>query len=115
MEFKKQEALDGKVIIIEVPDRLDIHVAPDFRAKLSELVEQGNYQIIFDLGNTAYVDSLGLSALVSRIAEARSNQGDIRFASPSGFFRELLVLTHLNQVIKIFDDVNSALDSFRQV
>lgn len=115
MGFDTRAALDGKVIVIEVPERLDLQNADEFRKKLNDLVEQGNYQIIIDLGNTNYVDSLGLSALVSRIAATRSNGGDIRFASPSGFLLKLLELTHLKQIIKIFDDVDSAIDSFREV
>jgi anti-sigma B factor antagonist len=113
MRFQTREKFDGKVIVIEVPERLDLHISADFRSMLNELVEQGKYQLVFDLEKTKYIDSSGLSALVSRIATTRSNHGDTRFASPTKFVRELLELTHLNQIIKCFDDVNSAADSFK--
>ncbi|MFQ6115012.1 MAG: STAS domain-containing protein [bacterium] len=114
MDLQTREELDGKVIIIEVPERLDLQISDDFRSMLNQLVEQGRYQLVLDLRKTKYIDSSGLSALVSRIATARSNQGDIRFASPTEFVRELLRVTHIDRIIRCFEDVNSAVESFRQ-
>ncbi|MFQ5825580.1 MAG: STAS domain-containing protein [bacterium] len=114
MDFQTREKLDGKVIVIELPERLDFQISDDFRSMLNELAKQGKYQLVFDLEKTKYIDSSGLSALVSRIATTRSNQGDIRLASPTKFVRELLELTHLNQIIKCFDNVKAAVESFRK-
>jgi anti-sigma B factor antagonist len=105
--------LDGKVTVIECPRRLDASIADDFKAKMNELVEQGNYQIVIDLQQTEFMDSSGLGSLVSRIAVTRSNQGDVRLASPSPFIRNLLEVTHLDKVFKCFDDIESAVDSFK--
>jgi len=113
MEFNTIEVLEGEVTIIEAPARLDAVVAADFRAKMGELVDDKRYNLIIDLGQTEFVDSSGLGAIVSKIAMTRSNNGDIRLAAPSARILELLEITHLNKVFKSFDDVTSAIESYR--
>ena len=112
MEFNTREESGGKVVVIESPNRLDASIADDFKAKMNELVDQGNSRIVIDLEQTEFMDSSGLGSLVSRIAVARSKQGDIRLAAPSPFVRNLLDVTHLNQVFKCFDGTEPAVKSF---
>lgn len=113
MEFKIKEGLEGQVTVIETPERLDAVVASDFKAKIGELVEQKKYKLVIDLEKTKFVDSSGLGALVSHIAMTSSNNGGIRLAAPATYILELLEITHLNKVLKIFDDVASAIDSYK--
>ena len=112
MEFIIKDGLKGEVTVIESPERLDAVVAPDFKVKISELVEQKKYKLVVDLSRTKFMDSSGLGALVSRIAITKSNNGDIRMAAPQKYVQELLEITHLNKVLRVFDDVESAIDSY---
>jgi anti-sigma B factor antagonist len=113
MELKTREELDGKVVVIETPERLDASIASDVRGRISELVEEGKYMLVIDLGKTEFMDSSGLGSLVARIAVTRSNNGDIRLASAKPQIHKLFEITHLNKVFKFYDDVNSAVESFR--
>ena len=113
MEFITREELEGKVSVIECPNRLDANIADDFRDKIKELVEQKKFLLVVDLGNTEFIDSSGLGALVSRIAVTKSNQGDVRLASPSPNILKLLEITNLDKIFKCFDDVQSAVESFK--
>ncbi len=112
MEFIIKDGLEGEVTVIESPERLDAVVASDFKAKISELVRQNKYKLVIDLSKTKFMDSSGLGALVSRIAITKSNNGDIRVAAPQKYVLELLEITHLNKVLRVFDDVESAIDSY---
>ena len=112
MEFNTREELAGEVIVIEAPERLEASLSSDFRAKIGELVDKGKYKLVIDLSKTDFMDSSGLGALVSRIAVARSNQGDIRLSSPKPYILQLLETTNLNKVFKHFDDVRLAIASF---
>lgn len=113
MEFKVKEELDGQVTVIETPERLDAVVASDFKAKINDLVELKKYKLVIDLGNTKFIDSSGLGALVSRIAITTSNGGDIRLADAAEYIVKLLEITHLNKVLKVFDNVDSAIASYK--
>ena len=112
MPFKAEEALDGRVAVIKCPERLDAGVADEFRKHMTKLVESGHHRLVLDFQDTVFMDSSGLGAIVSRIATTRSNQGDIRLACPNEFVKKLLGITHLDKVLKSFETVASAADSF---
>ena len=112
MAFKTREASDGKVIVIECPDRVDSSVANDLRTIMKESTEQDKFMIVVDMDKTEFMDSSGLGALVSRIAATRSNSGDIRIACVKEPIVNLFELTHLDKIFQCFESVQSAVDSF---
>ena len=114
MAFVTSETPDGKVVIVEGPDRLEASISDDFRKMINDLVDQGKTRLVIDMEKTDFMDSSGLGALVSRIAATRANHGDVRLAAPSPFILNLLKMTHLDKVFKCFDDVASAILSFDQ-
>jgi len=103
----------GKVTILQTPPRFTVEIAADFKDLLNELVRDEKYCFVIDLSLTEYMDSSGLGAIVSRIAATRANNGDIRLAEPSKFVEELLELTQLIRILKIYNDVDSAIKSFK--
>jgi anti-sigma B factor antagonist len=75
-------------------------------------VKNEKYNFVVDLSATEYMDSSGLGAIVSRIAVTRANQGDIRLAGPSKIVEDLLDLTQLIRILKIYKDIDSTVKSF---
>ncbi|MEA2039865.1 MAG: STAS domain-containing protein [Thermodesulfobacteriota bacterium] len=112
MSFKTTEVSDGKVVVIECPDRVDSSVANDLRTIMKESTEQDKFMIVVDMDKTEFMDSSGLGALVSRIAATRSNSGDIRIACIKEPIMNLFELTHLDKIFQCFKSVQSAVDSF---
>jgi len=113
MNFKAIESADGKVLIISTPPRLTTENSDGLKKLLKNYVDEGRYNIVINLTGTDYLDSSGLGAIVSKIAQTRSNNGDIRLASVNEYVMNLLELTHINQIIKIFDTPEQAAASFR--
>lgn len=111
MKFIVSESND-KTVVIKTPERFTVEVASEFKELLNNLVKEQNYKIVIDLSATKYMDSSGLGAIVSRIAATRANRGDIRLANPSKFVENLLDLTQLIRILKIYDNTNSAINSF---
>lgn len=112
MNFNVSEK-SGKIVIIKTPERFTVEVASEFKDILNNLVQDQNYKIVIDLTATKYMDSSGLGAIVSRIAATRANQGDIRLANPNKFVEELLDLTQLMRILKIYKSQKSAINSFK--
>jgi anti-sigma B factor antagonist len=100
------------VLIIEIPGRLGMNNAEELRKAINTAIEQQNYKIVLDLVNTKYLDSTGLSSILSRISDLRSGGGDVRLAFQSDFIKELLTITNLDKILNYFDDVSTAVDSF---
>ena len=112
MEFQFKENQPENVVVVEIPKYLSADISEDFKDFLYDLVDRDKIRIVIDLTLAEYVDSSGLGAIVSRLAYCRSLKGDIRLASPSEFMTSLLKITHLDQVLKVYPDVDNAINSF---
>jgi anti-sigma B factor antagonist len=103
---------ENDVVIIDIPHRLTTETSDALKKLLKDLVDNNQNKLIMNLAETTYMDSSGLGAIVSKIAAARAGKGDIRLAAPKEYVLNLLELTHIDQIIKIFDNVNTAIESF---
>ena len=111
MSFKTYEK-SGNVTVIDCPKRLDANVSDNLKKIIFEQIESNTYKFVINLSDTKYVDSSGLGAIVSRISVTRSNNGDVRLVTKTKEILDLLDLTRLNKILKCYDDVDSAVDSF---
>ncbi len=114
MNFPTHLMNNGEVVTIDVPRRLTSEISGELKKLMKELLEQGKYKIVINLEKTKYMDSSGLGAIVSKIAATRTKGGDIRLAAPQQTIIDLLELTHINQIVKIYDTVEEAVKSFKE-
>ncbi len=114
MSFQLRKYLDDAVTCIEIPSKLTSENSQALIDLLQELVEKGNVRIIVDLDRTKRIDSSGIGAIVSQIATLRSRQGDIRLANVHDFVREVMSVTHLDKVIRIYSNLEEAVQSYRK-
>jgi anti-sigma B factor antagonist len=112
MVFKTKDIADTGIIIITSPKRIDVNVSDELRDLISDIIEKSKYKIILNLKDTEYIDSSGLGSIVARISVLRSNSGDVRLAVPGKSVMNLLKLTHLNQILKTYENVEQAVASF---
>jgi len=110
--FKVISEKDDRVQRIQCPERIDLNTSPHLRDILIKLTDRGKYKIIIDLSSTTYIDSSGLGAIVSRIAVSRSNQGDILLTAVNENIMNLLEITHLNKILKIYETIDEAIASY---
>jgi len=112
MEYQINE-IENNVVVIECPTKVDMNTSAELKDILNDLVEHKKYKLIINLAKTKYMDSSGLGALVSRIAVTRSNKGDICIANAPKNIIDLFKLTHLNQILNCFENVELAAASFK--
>ena len=103
----------GDVMIVHCQGRI---VYRDEAAALSRLVgeilENGG-KVVLDLGGVSSIDSAGIGELAFLYTWARSQNADLKCASPSPLVRELLDLTNLDSVLEIHPSVPEALAAFQ--
>jgi len=100
---------DKKAAVIKIPTRLDASNSQPFKEKMSELVDKGYVNLIIDLTQTNFIDSSGLGALVGKISTCRKNNGDIRLISPTQRVVEILQITNLDKILKIYKSIDDAM------
>lgn len=98
-------------IAVVVPrGRLNMVAAKQLRETLAEVVASGTNRVVVDLGETTFLDSSGLGALVSGLKAARQAGGDLRVARPTPEVLAVFQLTNIDKVLRPRPDVASAFD-----
>lgn len=85
----------------------------DSRKKSLEVIEAGEGKLILNLTKVSFMDSSGLSVLISALKAARGKNGDVVLLGLTPPVRSLIELTRLQQIFKIFEDEAAALAHFK--
>ncbi len=101
------------VTIIDLHGKVTIgEGSREVREKIRELLENGNKNILMNLGDVSYVDSAGIGELVSSYTTVTNQGGQFKLLHLTKKIRELLAITKLLTVFDSFDDETAAIGSF---
>ena len=92
---------EGDNVVLDVRGELDVTGAPELSRVVGDLVANGSPSLVLDLSAVTFVDSTGLSALVSGRNECRAMDGDLELRDPSQAAAKVLNITGLDQVFAI--------------
>lgn len=84
-------------------ERVDGKIAPKLAEELSEIIENGNKDIIIDMSGTRYMSSAGLRALLSTQKTIDKLSGSMVLTGVSDAVREILDVTGFSGFLTIED------------
>ena len=109
-----EERVVGGVAIVKVSGDITLNAGSDVRLrdKIQSLIQQGQKQLIVDLGGVSYVDSAGLGQLVQIQTTTTNHGGKLKLLNVTKRLNDLLVVTKLVTVFDTFENEAEALASF---
>jgi anti-sigma B factor antagonist len=109
-----EQRIAGSVAIITVNGDITLNKGGDviLKDKVQSLIQQGQKNIVVDLGGVSYVDSAGLGQLVQAYATTKNKGGALKLLNVTKRLKDLLVVTKLLTVFDTYDDEKAALASF---
>ena len=93
------EGVDGIVVILRPHGRLSVETFGLLKDRVRALVAEGRRQIVLNLADVSYVDSIGIAEIVRAHVMLKSDGGRLTLTSLPPMVDELLGLTHLHTVI----------------
>jgi len=97
---------EGDQASIRLNGDLTALVVPDLQADLKQMLEEGVRKLIFDLSDTAMLDSSGIGLLIASLNSATKNGGEIRVINAaSEIFR---LLQHMRLTTRLNVSARSA-------
>jgi anti-sigma B factor antagonist len=99
----------GTVDVVELPEQLVMANAPETREALQNLINEGHHKLVLDLKAISFIDSSGLSVLVSTMKAVHAEDGAVVLLNPTAGVRSLIELTRLHLVFDIFEDRDAAI------
>ena len=100
---------DDDVTVAELAGRFDATTAPQIKAELMELIQQGRTKLVLTLSDISFIDSSGLGALVSLLRHAVAQGGDVRLADVPEFCQSIFELTRLARVFNTKESEREAI------
>lgn len=96
---------NNSVCIIEVPyTSIDLDALEKIKAEAEKLFSQSYFKIIMNLSKISYLSSTGLGLLVYLNNKCNDNNGKFGVFGLQDYTLEMVKLTKLDSVIKIFDN-----------
>ena len=83
------------------------------RNTVRELLDSGEMKIVLNLGDVNYIDSSGIGELVSTYASVTNKGGALRLLNLTKKINELLAVTKLLTVFKVYDNEQAAVSSLQ--
>jgi anti-sigma B factor antagonist len=106
----------GDVAIIDLNGRLVLGDSDNLlRDKVNSLVQQGEKNILVNLGQVSYMDSSGIGELVGCYTTVTRRGGALKLVGLTKRISDLLAITKLLTVFDSYDAEKEAVASFRPV
>lgn len=101
------------VTVVSVRGEADLHSAPELRDALATLIEDGTDELVLDLSETTFVDSMTLGVLLGAMKRVRSRGGHLRLVVTGADVRRIFEITLLDRVFPLHDTREEALGAAR--
>ncbi len=88
---------------------MDAENAPQFEQKCRACIAEGLTGVIVDLGELAYVSSMGLRAFVSVAKTLQDKGGALRICRLKGLVKQVFEITGLLERFPVYESVEAAL------
>ena len=112
MKIEATEHEDITVIAIE--GSVDSLTAELLTQALGGHVGAGRTRLVADFSAVEYTSSAGLRSLLGAVKDSRRLGGDLRMAAVRPAVLRVLSMSGFSSIIKIYDDVGSALASYNE-
>ena len=112
MSVKAEVRTVGNVSIVDLSGRITLGEGSGLvRNTIKELVNSGHTKIIVNLKEVTYIDSAGLAAFIEGMQKVEAYGGKFALAGLQETVRSIFEISRLDQVFRIFPDVDAALDA----
>ena len=109
MEEKRQ----GDVLILTLSGELmGGDESKDFQDKIYHCIKEQDVQVVVDMIDVKWMNSSGLGIIMAGLTTLRSSDGDLRLANVSDRVLRPIEVTKLDQVLRIFNSVEEAVNSY---
>lgn len=96
-------------VVLAVSGEADLHVAPELRERISTAISEGADELVLDLTETTFVDSMTLGVLLSSMKSLRARGGRMRLVVDRPDIRRIFEITLLDDLFPIHVSLDEAL------
>jgi anti-sigma B factor antagonist len=111
MKLEKHRYED--VVILKFTGEFDTFNLPAFSERIDKMIEAGDTSLVLDLHLLKFINSAALGYLIKTSKSVGQKGGEMVLARPSKFIKKTLMTLGLDDVFKIFESVEAAIQHFK--
>jgi len=100
----------GDIMLMVLEGQIDSYTAEEISKLIEQHILKGNLNIIIDLTKVDYLDSAGLSVLISVRIKVGKRNGHLRLVGLQGKTKKVFELANLIQMFDLYDNRESAFE-----
>ncbi len=100
-DLSEEESASG-THVINVSGEIHVQTAPRFAKRLSNAIDRGNTSIVLDLSGVEFIDSTGLSVLLTGLRQVVQAHGRMALVCANPTVLRLFEITSLDETFDIF-------------
>jgi len=104
-----EDPIDAERHVVAIRGDLDLTTAPELRDVLARAIESGRTKLVVDLTETTYLDSSGLTALVTTHKRLRAHEGAMAVVATDPSIQRTFEITGLHLLFPLVGDRDEAL------
>ncbi|WP_109833341.1 STAS domain-containing protein [Reichenbachiella versicolor] len=99
---------DNIMVVLFDGDLIGEENGPEIIESVTDTIDQGTTKCAIDISNVRYINSSGIGVLITILTKFRNKSGEVVLVNPSDQVKKLLVITKLNNIFTIEDDLDKA-------
>jgi anti-sigma B factor antagonist len=96
-----EERPDARTVVVAIHGDADLHIAPELKNRLGEVIDDGPSAIVLDLSDATFLDSMALGVLLGAMKRLRAKGGRFRVVVPRAEIRRIFEMTLLDRVFEL--------------
>ena len=110
IEFEiNDRKVDEDTHVIAVSGEIDLFTAPEFKVRMSELIDAGRSRLVVDLSETTFIDSSSLGVLIGAHRRLKLRGGTLLVVCDNEAIAKTFKITGLDGVFTLAPTVEAAL------
>ena len=101
--------VDDDTHVVAVSGEIDLFTAPEFKQRMSDLIDAGRSRVVVDLSETTFIDSSSLGVLIGAHRRLKARDGRLVVACREEAIMKTFRITGLDTVFTLTDSVEAAL------
>lgn len=106
----RRTALAGDLALVELAGQVDLHTAPQLKEQLLAAIDEGAVNVVVDLSEATFIDSMTLGVLLGAVKRLRPRGGRLRIVCTDPSIRKIFEITLLDRVFSLYSTRDEALE-----
>jgi anti-sigma B factor antagonist len=109
----QRKNIEPDIVILEMSGRIAMGSdSQRIEWGLAELLKENHKKVVFDLTDVIYLDSSGVGILMMCHAKLKKAGGALHIAGAQGMVEEVLDITSVNKIVRLYPNADEAAQAF---